>query len=1117
VVTSTLATVLGGLARYFHERAAVLAAALALAVVCPPLALAQTAPAARPAAPTTDKDAPPVELSPFVVSAPPELGYRATNTLAGTRLNTDLKDVGAAVSVYTAEFLEDIAVTKIEEILAYTTSTEGGGMNGNFSGIVGENSAEVRDDPSGVTRVRALAQATRTRDFFASDIPSDTYNQDAITMNRGPNAILAGVGNAGGVIDAGLRKATFKDNYRLVSRFGEHDAHREEIHLNKVLIPQRLALRLDLLNDRTNFRQDPAYAEDRRVYVALQYRVHEGNRGGVLGRGTVRANYEHGRIEGVPPDPITPVWTVDSWFNAANPKWRVDGAAQLTQNAAGATIANAAVTQGFPIFRNWALVFSNPASGTAGVGFPSADLAAVQGFMGTIPGGAQGPGGFLRGSGDPNRTRAGFARTHLSNPAVFNFYDRLLTGAFDYREQRFDAADVRYEQLLLGGKAGFELAYNDQRFTRRRDFPIAGGDEAIYIDVNSVLSIRSAQFPNGIPNPNFGRPFISTQDAFRDQLNRTQRESWQLTAFFRHDFARSANRFARHLGRHTASALFFRTDIERLNRTYRSTWDPAGPLNPVTSIGAAPGTFASQVNAWFYLGDSMLGANSVNDIRLQPISTGRPRYGQSYTLRVFDPATRTFVTGNSTPLRVLARAVDQREELTSTAFALQSHWLKDHIVSVVGWREDRDEAFTSLTPPLLPDGGLDGSRIQFQPAATQGKRSWTKSVVARLPAKLPGDTELRAFWNDSGNFNPVGQRRNIWNEELGSPSADTRELGVSLLAVRGKLDLRVNRYRTRIASDAVAGVGNPYNYISALITRMLGARDLGLNPAAFGYVHPQFNTFSDVALAFYETIPARMKANIGPDRNFNPRFTGSGPTLQWNPDVITNLASISDTESTGTEFEAIVNPTSAWRVSLSVAKNEAVKSSVAAQELAFGAAWRRNLETMYGGALLQGARNPPTENTPFWAQYNTEHLAPIRTAAALSGTATPEIRKWRANAVTRYEFRRGPLAGVNIGGALRWQDRVAIGYPFVTVAGESVADITRPFWGPSDTQLDLRVGYTRKFKFRNTPLTWSINLSVRNLNAKDELIPIAANADGTWGTFRIQPERTWNVTNSFAF
>ena len=57
--------------------------------------------------------------------------------------------------------------------------------------------------------------------------------------------------------------------------------------------------------------------------------------------------------------------------------------------------------------------------------------------------------------------------------------------------------------------------------------------------------------------------------SFRDQMNRTDRESAQLTAFFTHDFSRSDSRLTRSLGRHTLSALLFRTNIERFNRTFR--------------------------------------------------------------------------------------------------------------------------------------------------------------------------------------------------------------------------------------------------------------------------------------------------------------------------------------------------------------------------------------------------------------------------------------------------------------------------------------------------------------------------------------------------------------------
>lgn len=1101
---------------------------------------AQPAPATTPA-PLEDKEDKQdtvVELSPFVVTSSEAVGYQATSTLAGTRLNTDIKDIGAAVSVYTQEFLEDIGVNKLQDILTYTASTEAAGPSGNFSGITGESSAEVRDDPAGVNRVRALAQATRTRDFFPTDIPADTFSFDTLTVSRGPNAILAGVGNAGGVIDSALRKATFKDNYRLVSRFGSYGSHREEVHINKVIIPQRLAIRLDLLNDEKGYRQHPAYENDRRLYAALQLRVIEPKRGSFLGRGTFRANFEKGEIEGIPPDPLTPTFTVGQWFNSTTPFYQWWGygtplqanpsaanAATLgalrNANGVGIQPAGSGVIQGFPLFAQMALVFADPTSGNAGVGFTNAALAPIQGFQGnvptTLPGGT---GGSLRSTGDANRLRAGYVRTHLSDPNIFNFYDYLMTGAFDSRTQDFRAADFRYEQLLLGGKAGVEIAYNRQSFTRRRDFsiPTGGNDEGIMVDVNYYLSVRTSTGQT-ILNPNFGRPFISTTDVFRDQTNRTDREASQVTAFFKHDFTQGDSKWAQWLGRHTFSGLLFNTEIDRYNRSYSSTWDPNASPSPQASLnGAQPGTFGTQVNGWFYIGPSLVGLTDVSQVRLQPITATRPQYGQTYKIQVYDPVSRTFVTSNQTPQRILQRLVDQREELNSSALALQSHWLKNHIVTVFGWREDKDDAFTSITPLRLPDGNLDESAITYQPAVTQAKRSWTKSVVARLPIRLPADSEIRLQWNQSSNFNPVGQRRNIWNEELGSPTSDTEEHGLSLSSFGGKLELRVNRYETSIKNDSIANVGNPYTYISSMIGRLLNARDAGLNPANFNYIYPGWNSFNDVAQALYQTIPARLQANIGADKNFNPRFTGSGNALQWNPESIINLASTSDTVSTGTEFEAILNPARGWRISLSVAKTEAVKANVAVEELAFAAAWKENLDTMFDGKLLPGARNPSSgEMGRFYDQYVAEHLPSIRSAAAQSGVSSPEVRKWRANIVSRYEIQSGLLRGLSLAGALRWQDRVGIGYPLVTSSGITTADRTNPYWGPSDTQVDATLGYKRRFKIRGATINWNINLNVRNLLAKDELIPIAANADGSWGTFRIPPERTWTLTNSFAF
>jgi hypothetical protein len=176
-----------------------------------------------------------VELTPFYVNEE-ESGYRATSTLAGTRLKTDLKDIGAAVSVVTNEMMSDLGAVNLEDILVFTTGTEVGGISGNFLGDGldrnGDNS-ESRTNPSDNNRVRGLAKVTNTRDYFVTDIPFNQYNSSALTISRGPNAILAGAGSPGGVIDRGLKTATFKDRTEITARIGSNGAHRQTLGIQQ--------------------------------------------------------------------------------------------------------------------------------------------------------------------------------------------------------------------------------------------------------------------------------------------------------------------------------------------------------------------------------------------------------------------------------------------------------------------------------------------------------------------------------------------------------------------------------------------------------------------------------------------------------------------------------------------------------------------------------------------------------------------------------------------------------------------------------------------------------------------------------------------------------------------
>jgi hypothetical protein len=59
-----------------------------------------------------------IELSPFVTSEKSVTGYAATETLSGTRMRTDLKDVSASLSILTPEFLQEMLPVVLERASA---------------------------------------------------------------------------------------------------------------------------------------------------------------------------------------------------------------------------------------------------------------------------------------------------------------------------------------------------------------------------------------------------------------------------------------------------------------------------------------------------------------------------------------------------------------------------------------------------------------------------------------------------------------------------------------------------------------------------------------------------------------------------------------------------------------------------------------------------------------------------------------------------------------------------------------------------------------------------------------------------------------------------------------
>ncbi|MCR6654688.1 MAG: TonB-dependent receptor plug domain-containing protein [Opitutus sp.] len=270
------------------------------------LAWAQTAPAAS-SAPSDDET---IVLSPFVIESSQDDGkYRATETLGGSRIRTNLRDIASPFSVVTSQFLQDTGSTDNQSLLTYTTNTEVGGLLGNWGGF--GNSQGVSDrgsllSPQSNTRVRGLDSADNTRNFFLTDIPWDSYNIDRVEIQRGPNSILFGVGSPAGIINANTVQARFDGNRgKVENQFSKHNSLRWTLDYNLELIDDLLAVRFAGLLNNQQFRQEPAFSKDRRGYVTAVFQPQ------VLpkewaGKLDVRASFERAKITANRPRVLPP-------------------------------------------------------------------------------------------------------------------------------------------------------------------------------------------------------------------------------------------------------------------------------------------------------------------------------------------------------------------------------------------------------------------------------------------------------------------------------------------------------------------------------------------------------------------------------------------------------------------------------------------------------------------------------------------------------------------------------------------------------------------------------------------------------------------------------------------
>jgi iron complex outermembrane recepter protein len=165
--------------------------------------------AQNPTAPGKDEA---IVLTPFTVSAVQDKGYRASNSVSGSRIDTPIKDLPFALQAFTAEFISDINPHDLFDVVRYSPGVTN--RNGDFAAGNAGNFA-----------IRGFATGSNPlRNGFAGPPIVDSVNIARVEIVKGPASFLYGQLAPGGLVNiitkrpqsyrqTSLRQEVGTDNY----------------------------------------------------------------------------------------------------------------------------------------------------------------------------------------------------------------------------------------------------------------------------------------------------------------------------------------------------------------------------------------------------------------------------------------------------------------------------------------------------------------------------------------------------------------------------------------------------------------------------------------------------------------------------------------------------------------------------------------------------------------------------------------------------------------------------------------------------------------------------------------------------------------------------------------
>jgi hypothetical protein len=672
-----------------------------------PSVAATTPPAALvPAAET-------VVLSPFTVNTDKDNGFSATNAGTATKLGLDMKDMAAAYSVMTGEFLEALGLTNMQDAVLWST---------NASPVIDGQGADQFNLPV-MFNVRGAGQNVgQQRNFFTTASIGDTYNTERIDFGRGPNAVLFNTGASdvlGGGISSSTKRARFdRDSETVAFTSGSWDYYRTTLDVNRKL-SDKLAVRANgVWQDRGGWMRGE-FSKIKGLTVAGTYRLSP--------RTEFRVETENTKIRRTNPT-FPPLDQVSGWDGATTFSAPITNAQLSSTVTPGATYGltfngepqgierygiDYVYIPGSGSIQNWVnMARTRRADSTNRVPLYSGGQTWTRdGSTFLLPFG---------NASNQNNTPAIMDNGATNGPTILystwlpgDMFNRVIANSkFRMPDKRFTNMpdEPLFTQWTRDANIGFTHRFSDTLFfefqadynrVHNRVVNNINGFRTTVLDLNRNL-------PDGTPNPHFLDAYGQGQERIKDFYI----DNGQARAVL--NYIKDLGRWGNYTFNLSASTIVRKTDGRQ-----------------------AVGSVAIAADPREWQGQSI----SIRNYWNEPNRTFLPASGLPTTFfnRVVAPdgTTASTTTGTIQPHYVLNSWDDQKQKTNSGVFAMAGRWFGGKLVVTAGARDDsyRNVTRTGLRFGSLPaEATWDGYALDDRYWRAVAPQDWNELTYIPLSA-----------------------------------------------------------------------------------------------------------------------------------------------------------------------------------------------------------------------------------------------------------------------------------------------------------------------------------------------------------------------------------------------